>query len=402
MKYAICIPTYKRPELLPITVESILKDPTNPSLPIFVSSDSSPEYRTKEIEHLKTLCNQGPSKIYYIDTERSEPYKRQLQKLSGLNGEVIDIAMNGGSAGANRNRLLLLACTYGADGVIFLDDDMKVEEGFIEYHNIALGNTVSQFLSKMKNYKGTKGKKFVINGLKRGSLEKNIEVFGSNWDLEDQREHDYPLPYDDFIELGETATLDAGNLSLTNLVYNTIPFPTHSQDEDWNFGLCAIRMLEVLDGIIIMSTHPTSYQKELGPNPSERQKRLFKLESDIRSKCGDISYSKLHYIWWNVKKILPTSLGKNYGREMMKRMGEEVQNFVKSSELEEMLPKLEKELESRIKEYNFEDSFNAKDITEKLRKDLWGTGILYQNWTNLTDAAKKIDSSILDEFLITE
>jgi len=401
MKYAICIPTYNRPELLPITVESILKDPTNPSLPIFVSSDSSPEYRTKEIEHLKTLCNQGHSKIYYVDTERSEPYKRQLQKLSGLSREVIDIAMNGGSAGANRNRLLLLVCTYGVDGVIFSDDDMKVEPGFTEYHFMALGNTVSQFIYNSKQLEGMKNKEICTNRLKKDDLRKKIQVFAPHWLWEDRRQRKIPIVCDELNELGESVQIDGGNLSLTSLVYSEIPFSNTNSEEDWMLGLFAKKMLDHLYGIILMSDHPTTYQREPEPS-SEREKKLKKLEYEMENQYGDTVFGELFSIYAYIRDNPSIFVGENYAREIVKRFGKEVENLTQSQRFRELLQNSEKELEGIIKEYGFEDTFSAKSMVEKIRKDLYGTAILCQNWSELTDTAKKIDHSILDEFLVTK
>jgi len=361
MNKVICIPTCNRPDLLEITIGSIQKDPTNPGLPILVSSDSSPEYRTKEVECLKALCNRRPSKIYYIDTERSEPYKRQLEKLSGLSREVIDMAMNGGSAGANRNRLLLLTCTYGADGIIFSDDDMKVEEGFIEYHNMALGNTVSQFLSKLKNYK--KIQTSLNEELNQTGLDKIIEVFSAGWGFYWQFPKGKRKKYSRKSEyLFESTESDAANLSLTSLVYSTIPFPTLHIDEDYVLGYHAKIMLESINGIILKGSYSISINRR--PESTETYFEEEILETDFIDQGDLINISE------DVAKNLPTSLGKNFGRELIKTIGKRIQNFVQSSELQE--------------------------------RNLYRTGILYQNWTELTDAAKKIDPSILEEFLVTK
>jgi len=37
-----------------------------------------------------------------------------------------------------------------------------------------------------------------------------------------------------------------------------------------------------------------------------------------------------------------------------------------------------------------------------LKENMHNTSVLYENWFRLTDAAKKIDSSILEEFLVTK
>ena len=400
MKYAVCIPTYNRPELVPKAVESVLKDPTNPGFPIFVSSDSDPKYKAKEIERLKEIRSNNRSKIYYVDTERSEPYKRQLEKLSGLSREVIDISMNGGSAGANRNRLILLSSTYGVDGTIFIDDDMKVEPGFTAYHLMALGNTVSQFILNSKQFEGTKNKAICTQSLKEYDFEKKIQVFAPHWLWEDKRQRKLPMVCDDLHDLGESVQLDGGNLSLTSLVYNEIPFSTTSSEEDWILGLFAKKMLDYLGGIILMTNHPTTYQREPEPN-SEREKTLKNLEYDTGDVYGDLVFGELFSIYAHIRDNLSIPVGKNYAREIVKRFGKEVESFTQSRRLRELLQNSEKELENIIKEYDFEDTFDAKSMAEKMRKDLYGTGILYQNWSELTDSAKRVDPIILEEFLLS-
>ena len=382
MKLTVCIPTYNRPELLPIAVESILKDPTNPGLPIFVSSDSDPKYRTKELKRLKTLCNRGPSKIYYVDTERSEAYKTELQEKSGVSKEVVNIAINGGSAGANRNRLLLLACTYCADGVIFSDDDMKVEDDFIEYHDMALGNTVSQFVSKLKNFKRIPTS--LSEELKQTGLEKTIEVFAAGWVFYD---HVDDISYDVYFRksenLFESIELNTANLSLTNLVYSTIPFPINIEMEDYIFGKHVKKMLESMNGIVLKGSRSTSIHGDSTHTSSEK-------------KFKEIRYLKrrgLSIVSTDVMENLPTSHGKNFGKKMVKIIGQKIQNYGRSSEFQEEL------LEGkRI----YRDRFNPKDIVDELKGILHKNGILYQNWSDLTDAAKKIDSSVLEEFLVTK
>jgi glycosyltransferase involved in cell wall biosynthesis len=398
MKYAVCIPTYNRPELIPKAVESVLKDPTNPGFPVFVSSDSDSSYRTKEIENLKKICN-NHSKIYYTDTERSESYKRQLEKLSGLSREVIDIAMNGGSAGANRNRLILLSSTCGADGIIFIDDDMRVEPGFTEYHLMALGKTVSQFILNSKQFEGTKNKAICYHDLKEYDLRKKIQVFAPHWLWEDVRQRKWKMVCDGLHDLGESVQLDGGNLSLTSLVYNEIPFSTTNSEEDWVLGLFAKKMLDHLGGIVLMTNHPTVYQKEPEPN-SEREKKLKEFEYETRNQYGDLVFGELFSIYAHIRDDSSIPVGENYAREIVKRFGKEVESFTQSQKLRELLQNSEKELETVIKEYGFEDTFDAKSIIEKMRKDLYGTAILYQNWSELADTAKRIDPSTLEELLI--
>lgn len=358
MKYAVCIPTYNRSELLQVAVGSIINDPSNPGFPIFVSSDSESGYRTKEIENLKKICN-NRSKIYYIDIERSESYKRQLEKLSGLSREIIDIAMNGGSAGANRNRLLLLACTYGVDGVIFSDDDMKVEPGFIGYHNMALGNTVSQFISKLKNYKEiTK----LDQNLNDKDLEKNIIVFASGWGfcwMSQQEENKIYSRKSEY--LFETTEIDAANLSLTNSVYSIIPFPTLHTDEDYMLGAHAKMISEFLNGIVLRGYYTTSIAMDQEATEKYFEKKV--LDTDF------VDWGHLIYISKDVAKNLPISLGESFGREFIKTIGRKIQDFVQSN--------------------------------RKQGGNLHRTGILYQNWPDLTDAAKRIDPIILEEFLLS-
>lgn len=357
MKNVVCIPTYNRPELLPITVESILKDPTNPGLPIFVSSDSDPRYKTEEVERLKTLCNRVPSKIYYVDTERSEPYKTELQEKSGVSKEVINIAMNGGSAGANRNRLLLLACTYGADGVIFSDDDMEVDEDFIEHHTMALGKTISEFSSKLKK-KGIEVK--LGSKLNSADLDRIIGAFSAGWERCFYKTNidSYKEYMRDDEHLFESIELDAANISLTDLVYSTIPFPIIHICEDYVFGRHAKKMLESVNGITLKGLYSISV--EVSSESVEIQRDT---ETDFYDRGPLINISR------DVAKNLSTSLGKDFGREFIKTIGRKIQDFVQSPELHE---------------------------------NLYRTGILYQKWPDLTDAAKQIDPSILEEFLVTE
>jgi len=377
MKCVISIPTYNRLEFLQIAVTSILNDPTNPGLPIFVSSDSDPRYKTKEIETLKTLCDQRSSKIYYIDKERSEPYKRQLEKKSSLSREVIDIAMNGGSAGASRNRLLLLACTYGAEGVIFSDDDMEVDEGFIDHHTLALGNTISKFVSRLKNKKiPTK----LSRGLNQAGLKKRIEIFSAGWRFYWQKENIY-LKKSEF--LYESYELGGGNLSMTNLVYSTIPFSTNIICEDYVLGQHAKIMLEPLNGIVIKGGYSISNHGESDHTDIERGE----------TEAENFSRGDLINITRNVAKNLPAPLRDSYGREMIKRIGIEVQNFIQSSKFQEELLEVE-----RV----YSDRPNPKKITDRFKEILYENGILYQNWPDLTDAAKQIDPSILEEFLVTK
>jgi len=399
MKYTVCIPTFNRPDYVHAAVKSLIKDPTNPGFPIFVSSDSNQMYRVREIERLKTLCDNNRSKIYYINTGIIEACKTQLEKMSGFNREVIDIAMNGGSAGANRNRLILLSCVYGADGIIFIDDDMKVEPGFTEYHLMALGNTVSQFIYNSKQFEGTKNKTICTNRLKKDDLRKEIQVFAPHWLWEDLRQREIPIVCDEMHDLGESVQLDGGNLSLTSLVYNEIPFPTTNSEEDWMLGLFAKKMLDHLNGIILMTNHPTTYQRE-PETSSEREKRLKELEYKTGNHYGDIIFGELFSIYADIRDNLSISVEENYAREIVKRFGKEVENFTQSQRLRELLQNSEKELESIIKEYGFEDTLDVKSMTEKMRKDLYGTAILYQNWSELTDAAKRIDPAILEELLV--
>jgi len=372
MKYAVCIPTYNRPELLGIAVESLQKDTTNLGFPIFVSSDSSPEYRTKEVENLKALCNRGPSKIYYTDTERSEAYKRELQKSSGLSREVIDIAMNGGSAGANRNRLLLLACTYGADGVIFSDDDMEVENDFIEYHIMALGNTVSQFLSKL----GKKAIKVELSSkLNSADLDRIIEVFSAGWEdcCYKKNIYLYKKLFRKSEYLFESIESDAANLSLTNSVYSTIPFPLHCFCEDYDFGYHAKILLKSVDGIILKGRYPISIHK----NAVSRE-----------TDSTDFLNRYLINISEDVVKNLSVSNEKDFGCVMIKTIGKKIQNFVQSSELQ--------------KDRIMDSAKKLLQSSELQKKNIYRIGILYQNWTELTDATKKIDPSILEELLVTK
>ncbi len=359
MEKVVCIPTYNRPELLPITVESLQKDPTNPGLPIFVASDSGPEYKTKEVERLKTLCNRGPSKIYYVDTERLEPYKTQLQKSSGLSREVIDIAMNGGSAGANRNRLLLLACTYGAGGVIFSDDDMEVENDFIEHHTMALGNTVSEFSSKLKKEKRIEVES--KTGLSLTDLDRIIGAFSAGWErclykteIDLYEEHFRSSEY-----LFESIELDAANLSVMSSVYTTIPFPLIHICENYVFGRHAKEMLKFVNGIALKGSYSISVEGSSESTDLQRE-----TETDFYDRGPLINIFK------DVAKNLSASFGENFGREMIETIGKRVQDFVQSK--------------------------------KKEGSNLHKTGILYQNWHNLTDAAKQIDPGILEELLVTK
>jgi len=373
MKYAVCIPTYNRSELLQVVVGSIINDPSNPGFPIFVSSDSGSGYRNKEIENLKKICN-NCSKIYYTDTERSEPYKRQLEKLSGLSRKVIDIAMNGGSAGANRNRLLLLACTLGADAVIFSDDDMEAEDGFIEYHNMAMGGTISQFLSKLKQ----KGIKIEPNEkLTLTDLEKNIEVFSAGWRFYHQKRNRFYKEYE-FLDKG--FMLDAGNLSMTSLVYSLIPFPLISSEEDYVLGYYAQKMLEPLSGVVIRGRYAISDHGKI-------------ISTDLITDL--VGCHELLDICAKItKKLVPSE--KDFGKKMMSLIGKEVQNFTQSSELEETLSNM-----ISSKSEMFFKNKNPKDVTTRWKDNLYRTGVLYQNWSELTDAAKRIDPIILEEFLLS-
>lgn len=320
MENVVCIPTYNRPELLPITVESILKDPTNLGLPIFVSSDSDPKYKTEELERLKTLCNRGPSKIYYVDTKRSDPYKTELQEKSGVSKEVINIAMNGGSAGANRNRLLLLACTYGADGVIFSDDDMEVEEDFIEHHIMALGKTISEFSSKLKKEKGIEVK--LSSKLNSADLDRIIGAFSAGWERCFYKTNidSYKKYFRDDEYLTESIEMDAANLSLMNSVYSTIPFPILHINEDYILGRHAKIILESMNGIALKGSYSISVE---GSSESVEIQR--DIETDFYDRGPLINISR------DVAKNLPTSLGESFGKEFIKTIGRKIQDFVQSN-----------------------------------------------------------------------
>jgi glycosyltransferase involved in cell wall biosynthesis len=358
MKYAVYIPTYNRPELLQITIGSIINDPSNPGFPIFVSSDSDSSYRTKEIKNLKKICN-NRSNIYYIDIERSELYKRQLEKLSGLSRETIDIAMNGGSAGANRNRLLLLACTYGTDGIIFSDDDMEVDEDFIEHHTMALGKTISEFSSKLKQEKGIEVK--LNPKLNSADLDRIIGAFSAGWERYFYKTNidSYKKHFRDDEYLSESIELDAANLSLMSSVYNTIPFPILHICEDYVFGEHAKKVLESVNGITLKGSYSISVERSSESTDLQRE-----TETDFYDRGPLINISR------GVARKLSISLGEKFGREFIKTIGKKIQGFVQ--------------------------------FKEKQGSNLHRTGILYQNWSELTDAAKKIDNSILEEFLVTE